>query len=114
MHIDDYQFGRIVIDGKEYLQDVIILPDRVQAGWWRREGHVLHEEDLSSILVNPPACLIIGNGFSGCMRVPRPLLEKLRAHGIEIHVCKTGEAVKRFNRLQSKQPSLAAALHLTC
>jgi hypothetical protein len=31
--IDSYEFGRIVIDGREYRADVIILPERVVADW---------------------------------------------------------------------------------
>lgn len=32
--VDHYEFGRIVIDGREETRDLIILPDRViQASW---------------------------------------------------------------------------------
>lgn len=114
MHIDAYQFGRIVIDGKEYTQDVIIHPDRVQASWWRRQGHFLHMEDLQPLLENPPAVLIIGNGYSGVMCVPGELVAKLEAKGIAVHVSNTRESVALYNRLAATEPSLAAALHLTC
>jgi len=33
MHISDYRFGRIVIDGKTYTSDVIVYPDRVDPSW---------------------------------------------------------------------------------
>ena len=114
MHIDAYQFGRIVIDGAEYVQDVIILPDHVQAGWWRREGHHLHLEDLAAVLTAPPRVLIIGRGFAGVMRVPEALVQALEAQGIEVHVAKSREAVELYNELAPSTPSLAAAIHLTC
>ncbi len=114
MHIDAYQFGRIVIDGREYNRDVILHPDHVEAGWWRREGHELHEEDLSTVMAAAPRVLIIGNGFSGCMRVPRQLVRKLRQTGMDVRVCSTREAVGLYNQLAATEPSLAAALHLTC
>ena len=48
--IEDYRFGRIEIDGQPYDRDVIILPERVIANWWRREGHRVHPEDLEAVL----------------------------------------------------------------
>ena len=32
-HIDDYRFGRIVIDGRAYTSDLILLPHRVVENW---------------------------------------------------------------------------------
>ncbi|MHA1839475.1 MAG: hypothetical protein ACTSYO_05915 [Candidatus Ranarchaeia archaeon] len=37
--IDKYEFGCIVIRGQEYTSDVIVFPDRVIDGWWRKERH---------------------------------------------------------------------------
>lgn len=114
MTIDDYSFGRIVIDGKAYTADVIIYPDRVDATWWRREGHRLAPEDLPGVLSDPPEVLVIGTGHDGCMKVPAETLERLRAGGTEVLVARTGEAVGKFNRRRKEQPRTAAALHLTC
>ena len=47
MHIDSYSFGQIVIDARAYASDVIIYSDRVDAAWWRKEGHRLHPEDIA-------------------------------------------------------------------
>lgn len=114
MHIDDYRSGSITIDGREFIQDVIIFPDHVQASWWRREGHYLHIEDLQEVLKSPPATLIIGRGFSGAMTVPGELVAELEAQGITVHVEKSREAVELYNSLAPAAPNLVAALHLTC
>jgi len=114
MHIDDYRFGSITIDGREFIQDVIIFPDHVQASWWRRQGHLLHIEDLEAVLKEPPKVLIIGRGFAGVMRVPDELVGELQGRGIEVHVAKSTEAVELYNRLAPDNPNLVAALHLTC
>jgi hypothetical protein len=37
--IDHYGFGRIVVDGGEETNDLILLPDRVVWNWWRQDGH---------------------------------------------------------------------------
>jgi len=114
MHIDDYRFGSITIDGSEFIQDVIIFPDHVQASWWRRQGHYLHIEDLEAVLQSPPATLIIGRGFSGAMQVPDEVVKELKGRGIEVHVEKSREAVALYNRLAPGEANLVAALHLTC
>ncbi len=87
MKIDDYDFGRIVIDGKTYTSDVIVYPERLDTSWWRKEGHLLQPEDITEVLDAEPEVLIIGTGYSGCMRVPRPLsmfLEKGKYSKIKI------------------------------
>jgi hypothetical protein len=36
--LEDYSFGRIVVDGEEKTRDLIVTPDRVVTNWWRREA----------------------------------------------------------------------------
>jgi hypothetical protein len=48
--IDHYEFGRIVIDGRQETNDLIILPDRVVRNWWRQNGHALVLDDLVEVL----------------------------------------------------------------
>ena len=112
--IEDYSFGRIVIDGKTYRQDVIVYPDRVKSDWWRREGHSLCLEDLEEVLRDPPEVLVVGTGYLGLMRVPREVREKLEEMGIRVVVEKTGKAYRTFNKLLSEGRRVVAALHLTC
>ena len=45
--IEEYDFGKLRVGGKEYRPDVIIYPEgdsgseRVNPSWWRKEGHRL-------------------------------------------------------------------------
>ncbi len=112
--IEEYSFGRIVVDGKTYTQDLIIFPDRVKSGWWRREGHSLCLEDLEEVLKDPPEILVVGTGYAGLMRVPRDVKERLEEMGIRVVVERTGKAYKTFNKLLSEGRKVVAALHLTC
>ncbi len=110
--IEDYAFGRVLVDGEEHLRDLIVLPHRVVRGWWRREGHGLVLEDLEDVLEELPERLVIGTGADGRLR-PDPLaLEALRKRGIEVDAVPTGEAVRLFAQLDPSRT--AAALHLTC
>ena len=114
MHIDSYQFGKIVIDGESYTNDVIILEDRVQSSWWRKQGHSLAVEDLQTVLAAKPAVLIVGCGASGLMKVPDQTRQALQQQNIRVEVLNTAEAVRRFNELVQAGQNPAAALHLTC
>ena len=46
MRIQNYEFGRVKINGETYNNDVIILPDRVVPDWWRKSGHEVQIEDI--------------------------------------------------------------------
>jgi hypothetical protein len=114
LKIDSYSFGHIVIDGKAYSSDVIIYGDRVDATWWRKEGHRLHPEDLVDALNVGPDMLIIGTGYAGVMTVPKETIEYITARKIDVKVARTGKAVEVFNALQAQNKHVIAALHVTC
>ncbi len=111
--IDSYDFGRIVINGKRYNTDLIVFSDKVREGWWRKEGHRLHVEDLRDVLKDKPEVLVVGTGYSGLMRVPAETIGYVESEGIEFIAQKTAEACETFNRLV-KSRKVVAALHLTC
>ena len=114
MEIERYTFGHICVDGHEYDADIIIFPDHVQEGWWRRQGHHLAKEDLETVIAKTPQLLVVGTGYYGRMEVPEETVATLRAAGIEVRVSKTSDAVAEFNRLQRNYARIVAALHLTC
>ncbi len=112
--IDSYDFGQIIINGRRYTSDVIVLPDRVRESWWRREGHRLHVEDIEGALQEEkPEVLVVGTGYSGLMKVLPETENYLKSKGIELIVQSTREACKTFNRLVKSKRAIAA-LHLTC
>jgi len=112
--IDSYTFGRIVIDGREYTADVIVLPDRVKSGWWRKEGHQLCTEDIEAVLREGPEALVVGTGYYGLMKVLPETRERLKKEGIRLVAEKTKEACEAYNSLLRESKKAAAALHLTC
>ena len=113
MKIEHYSFGSITINGRTYTSDVIIYPDRVNASWWRKEGHNLNIVDLTDVLNAKPDVLLVGTGSSGLMKVPKETLSYLESKGIKVHVSLTAQSVDLFNKLQSEK-KVIAAFHLTC
>ena len=114
MHIDSYQFGKIVIDGKSYTSDIIILDEAVQSEWWRKQGHSLAAEDLDKILKAKPSVLVVGCGASGLMEIPGQTRQALKERNIQLEAFDSYKAVRKFNELSEAGVNVAAALHLTC
>lgn len=113
LKIDSYTFGRIVINGRTYTTDVIIYPKKVDATWWRKEGHLLQLVDVQEILQVKPELLIVGTGYAGVMKVPRETIERITEQGIEVNVALTSKAAQLYNELQGVRNAVAA-LHITC
>lgn len=113
MVIEDYAFGRVVVDGRLYTQDLVVYPDCVQGGWLRKAGHRLDPHDLEGILEREARTVVVGTGNAGLMRVPPETLEYLESNGFEVIVQRTGEACETYNLLAARRPVIAA-LHLGC
>ena len=114
MHIDEYEFGRMVVDGKAHRRDLLLLPDGVRAEWWREEGHSLSRADLADVFEAKPEVLVIGTGAEGVMGVPPETRRALEEAGIRAIIEQTGSAVGRYNALAAAGTRVAGAFHLTC
>lgn len=112
--IDSYDFGKIVIKGKKYVEDVIIYPGRVDDGWWRRSGHELCLDDINAALDERPDVLVVGTGYFDAMKVLEEVEDYLRSKGIGLIVQKTSKACETYNSLLGEKRKVIAALHLTC
>ncbi len=111
--IDSYQFGLIVVNGKKYISDVIIFPERVRDGWRRKSGHQLCPDDIAEVLTEKPQVLVVGTGTSGLMRVLPEVRQVVDAQGIELIVEATDKACHAYNELCHSRRTVAA-LHLAC
>jgi hypothetical protein len=110
--IQDYRFGRLVVEGQPETRDLIVVPGRVVRNWWRRDGHALVMDDLEEIIDELPERLIVGMGASSQMRPDPGLVARLRERGVTVECLPTDRAVIRFGELDPART--AAALHLTC
>ena len=112
-HIDSYRFGHLVADGRAYSKDVIILPDKIIANWWRKEGHALLPDELGEVLAARPDLLVVGQGAQGRMRISEEARQSLEQAGIDLIAEPTERACETYNA-QYEKKVVAAALHLTC
>jgi hypothetical protein len=112
--IDEYHFGKMVINNKTYTKDLIIIGNEVHDNWWRKEGHKIDWDDLSSFLKEGVEIVIIGTGERGLMQPTDILQKRLKEKGIKIMCSPTGEAIKTFNKHQKAGKTILGAFHLTC
>ncbi|TXT59784.1 MAG: hypothetical protein BAJALOKI2v1_170038 [Promethearchaeota archaeon] len=110
--IQQYRFGKIVIEGKTYENDVILLGKEVVPNWWRNRGHRLAKKDLEKIIEFKPDLLIVGKGHSGNMSVPSGLPGELN---FKVEKYDTNKAVKVYNdKIKKSNQKISGAFHLTC
>lgn len=114
MNIDEYTFGKIIVDGHTYTSDVIITPESVIDSWWRKEGHRLDKSDLEKIISANPDCLLVGTGYYGRMGIPIETIQYLQSKNIQVEYAPTGAAIEQLKQLENKCARIVAVLHLTC
>jgi len=111
--IENYTFGRFVIDGEEYHSNVVLIGDKVEKARYL-PNHELSLNDFDALVEFKPDYLIIGTGASGVMPVPSEISKFIEDKGIKLIVEKTGDACKKYNSLIKKGKKVAAFLHNTC
>ncbi len=114
MKIENYSFGRMIVDGEKYGNDLMVCGDSVKSNWVREEGHLLKPNDLEWVVEREPDLLIVGKGSSGRMKITERTRSRLKEREIYLWSDKTDEAVDYFNSKQGGSELVAAAFHLTC
>jgi len=79
--IEEYEFGRIIIQGKVYTSDVIVHKNGVEEGWWRKEGHKVCMDDIKRVIDLNPEIVVFGTGAYGRVKVEDNVIEYLKKKG---------------------------------
>ncbi len=113
--IQEYGFGKMVVNGETYEQDLIITREEIIPDWWRDKGHHLQLNDLKEVLENhKPDILVVGKGQFGMMSIDDDISNYLYENNISLQHKKTGKAVQIFNKLFHEGKNVMGAFHLTC
>jgi len=114
LRIDSCSFGRLIIDGKPYTDDLIIHPDgKIVGPWWRHRGHRLSWNDLTDLIDATPEIIIAGTGVSGMVKPDKDLEKKLSDLSIKFIASPNQKAIETFNEIVSRK-RVGACFHLTC
>jgi hypothetical protein len=110
--IEKYSFGKIVVTGVTYTNDIKkIIQGRVVSDWWRKKGHSVGIEDIQDILESKPSVLVIGKGQPGMMKSSRSLRRFLKKNDIELIEEKTSQAITTYNSLLQQEKEVSAGFH---
>jgi hypothetical protein len=112
--ITAFSFGRMVIDGVTYTNDVKIIQNMVVPDWWRKSGHSVDVDDVHDILNYHPHILVIGKGDPGFMTTSAGLRKVLAQESIELIEEKTTRAIQIFNQVLEEDRRVAAGFHVAC
>jgi hypothetical protein len=114
LRIEKYSFGTLVINGKTYTDDLIILPDgKILKPWWRKQGHKLIQDDLRDLIDSSPEVIVAGTGVSGNMTPENNLVKDLSRLAIELIAEPNDKAMEIYNKM-GPEKRVGACFHLTC
>ena len=112
--ITEFSFGKIVVNGRTYTNDIKIIAGQVISEWWRKSGHRVAVEDMTDVLAAEPDIVVIGKGSPGLLKSTASLKDHLSARHIELIEKKTSKAVEIFNGLFHQGRKVAAGFHISC
>ena len=95
--IEEYKFGLIIIDGKNYTEDVEVRWTDEVLSWWRKESHLVEVEDIKRAIEQNPETIVVGIGEAGLVKVGEEVKKFIQGKGIKLIIDRTEEAVKTFN-----------------
>ena len=110
--ITSYSFGKMIVDGKTYTNELQILPNGTVKEWSPNDPHYILPVDIGEIISSSIKTLIIGNGANGEAAIPDETIKFIKAKSIQVHIMNTHEAVKLFN--ESSKEAMGAIFHLNC
>ena len=110
--ITSYSFGKMIVDGKTYTNELQILPNGTVKKWSPNDPHYILPADIEEIVSSSIKTLIIGNGANGEAAIPDETIKFIKAKSITVHIMNTYEAVKLFN--ESSKEAMGAIFHLNC
>lgn len=113
--IERYEFGLMLIDGKEYKSDIVIKPGEILAKeWFREEGHELRVIDVKDYIDEEDKFVVVGTGDGGEMKVPDATKEFFKDKNLEVIISDTTKAVEEYNKLEKEGRDVVGFFHITC
>ena len=116
--VNSFKFGSIVIDGKQYGYDVVILADGTvkerEANKAKFGGHIIGKAEIKELAKTKPETIIVGTGTSGMARVSLDAQLYSADANLNGVVLPSSEAIVKLNQLVDEGKRVAALIHITC
>ena len=116
--IDSFNFGFIVVDEKQYTQDIMILPDGTvkerNHGKGRLGSHSISRSEIETLTREQPEIILIGTGVHGMARLAHDAEHYLSLPEVNLALMTSPQLVKKFNQYVENGEKVAALVHVTC
>jgi len=116
--INSFNFGFIVVDGKQYVCDVLILPDGTvkerEPGKRRLGSHRITRSEIENLHGTQPDVILVGCGTNWMARLSKDAEAYLQEANLNPIVLPSSLAVDKFNQLIEEGKRVAALIHITC
>ncbi len=104
-----YRPGCLLVNDQEYLNSIILCPQRIISPWRPSNISEMTTTDLELILELKPEILLLGTGNRHHI-VPTATLASLINSGVAVEVMSTAAACRTFRLLAADSRPVAAAL----
>jgi hypothetical protein len=115
--IDRLTFGSIVVDGKTYHRDLLILADgtvkKRKGGFLMFGSHEIKQQEFGEFSQGEPETIVIGTGTNGAAHVAPEVESWAERKNLDLLVQPSYDAVARLNELAERK-KVAALIHITC
>jgi hypothetical protein len=116
--IDELTFGSIVIEGKKYRRDVLILADgtvkKRRGGFLMYGSHKIKRQELEELSQGQPEIIIVGTGTNGAAHIALEAESWAKGKNLSLLVQPSYDAVAKLNELAEQKKKVAALIHITC
>ncbi len=116
--IESFRFSSIVIGGKTYGRDVLILPDGAvkqrRGGFWKFGSHTIRKGEIEELVKAKPEIVVVGIGTDAKARLEPDAQLLAKESTLELFVLPSREAIKRLNQIIDEGRRAAALIHITC
>ena len=116
--VSRFDFGSIVIDGKQYSYDVVVLPDGTikerEASKAKFGGHTIGKAEIEELAKMKPETVIVGTGTDGMATVSEDGQAYARGAKLNLVVLASSKAIEKLNQLTREGKRVAALIHITC
>ena len=116
--VDSFKWGSIVVGGKKYHSDIVILPGGTVQ---KRMGifgsllaHTIKREEIERLVKTGARVIVVGTGDSGKAHLSAEAQRYSEEAEPEIIVLISPEAKEKLNQLVEQGQQPAALFHITC
>ncbi len=116
--VEKFSFGSIVIEGKKYRRDVLILADgtakKRKGGFLMFGSHKIKKEEIEELMQGQPETIIVGTGTDSVADIAPNVESWAEGKNLNLLIQPSYDAVAMLNELTDQNKQVAALIHITC